>query len=369
MTTLTRKEQWYGSKALADRVRKADAKYDANEVNRLCCIAAVLMEIRYVPGTEVEDFQALSTDEMQQVIKRDESLFLANIDDLIELLATCLYAGKKEPAVAFIEKTMDALEGKPVTENNSKGINAVQLMKMQFPPVKWFVKHLIPEGLTVIAGQSKIGKSWFLLQLGLCVAYGYDFIGGWHSYQNGVLYMSLEDHKRRAKERLQTIPLPKTERLHFKTEWSGGVEGVDQYLTKYPDIKMVMIDTWGRFNADLLENNNDYQQVVKLAGELHSIAKKHEASLVICTHTNKDSKRADWLDDVMGSKALVASADTIMKLSRKRKESVGTLDITGRDVFERTLELTCASDWMWLDTNPPPPTQVDRLSDFDNVPF
>ena len=370
MTTLTRKEQWYGGKALADRVRKVDERYDANETNRLCCIAAVLTEIRYVPGTNVEDFQALSADEMQQAIKRDESLFLANVSDLVELLSTCLYAGKKEPAVSFLEKTMDVLEGrKPEIKENVKGINAVELSKKQFAAVKWFVKNLIPEGLTVIAGQSKIGKSWLLLQLGLCVAYGLDFIGGWHSYQNGVLYMSLEDNERRLKSRLNSINMPITERLHFKTEWQSGVQGVDRYLAQYPDVKMIMIDTWGRFSSGLLENSNDYQQVTRIAGELHSIAKRHHASVVICAHTNKGTKNEDWLDSIMGSKGLVGAADTILKLSRKREESNGTLNVTGRDVWERTLELTCAENWLWQDVDPPAPTQSERLSEFDNVPF
>ena len=372
MGTLSRREQAYGGKAITQRIRKVDERFDANETNRLCCIIAVLVEIRIVPGTNGVDFHTLSIDQRLQYVLENEPVRLLNLDDLIDLLAFNLYGGKYEPAVQFLEKTMDSLEGRKSPEQGiSKGITAVELSKKRFTDVKWFVKDLIPEGLTVIAGQSKIGKSWILMQLGLCVANGHDFIGGWNCIRNGVLYMSLEDTQRRMKYRQDKLGMTIPDNLHFKDEWTYGVDGLDQYLTQYPDVKMVMIDTWGRFNSGILEDQNNYQQVTKLAGQLHSIAKKHTASLVICTHTNKDSKRADWLDDVMGSKGLVSVSDTILKLSRPRGETDGELDITGRDVWERTLKLTCAENWLWLDTDPPQrysTPQVNHVEEFDYVP-
>lgn len=41
----------------------------------------------------------------------------------------------------------------------------------------WVVEDLVPCGLTLIAGDPKIGKSWFGLDLALCVASGEPFWG------------------------------------------------------------------------------------------------------------------------------------------------------------------------------------------------
>lgn len=45
---------------------------------------------------------------------------------------------------------------------------ARDLMAEEPPPVRWAVPGLVPEGVTLLAGKAKMGKSW--LVLGLCIA-------------------------------------------------------------------------------------------------------------------------------------------------------------------------------------------------------
>lgn len=43
-------------------------------------------------------------------------------------------------------------------------ITAAELQQMNFPPVRWVVPEIIPEGLTLLAGKPKLGKSWLVLE-------------------------------------------------------------------------------------------------------------------------------------------------------------------------------------------------------------
>ena len=49
-------------------------------------------------------------------------------------------------------------------------MTAEQLQSAPYSPVAFLVNELIPEGLHILAGAPKIGKSWLALWLCLCVA-------------------------------------------------------------------------------------------------------------------------------------------------------------------------------------------------------
>ena len=54
---------------------------------------------------------------------------------------------------------------------------AAALQKMEFPPINWVVPGVLPEGLTILAGKPKLGKSWLALDMALAVAAGGDVLG------------------------------------------------------------------------------------------------------------------------------------------------------------------------------------------------
>ena len=51
-------------------------------------------------------------------------------------------------------------------------MTAEQLQSAPYSPVPFLVDELLPEGLHILAGAPKIGKSWLALWLCLCVAQG-----------------------------------------------------------------------------------------------------------------------------------------------------------------------------------------------------
>ncbi|MBF0110156.1 MAG: PriCT-2 domain-containing protein, partial [Magnetococcales bacterium] len=76
------------------------------------------------------------------------------------------------------------------------------LMAQHFDPVSWTVRDLLPQGVFILAGKPKVGKSWLALHLGLSVAYGQNALGSLWAERGDALYVSMEDHQRRLQNRV-----------------------------------------------------------------------------------------------------------------------------------------------------------------------
>ena len=243
--------------------------------------------------------------------------------------------------------------------------SAVELAEMDLPEIDWLVPSLIAPGLTTIAGQSKAGKSWLLLQLGLAVSAGGRFLGNLRCTKADVLYLALEDNNRRIKGRLMRLGMNLTNGLYIDTANKVTPQNINAVLDEMPTIQMVIIDTLGRYHENENIDGNDYMDNTRSGGQLHNIAKERNIAVVACTHTRK-GQAEDWTDGVIGSKAVVGVSDTILMLTRKRESTEGKLHVTGRDVEERTIDLEHTDDWLWYDVNAPSAAPLTEFNDFGN---
>ena len=90
---------------------------------------------------------------------------------------------------------------KTIKDFSSKGIDMHELMNTEIPPLKYAIRPILPEGFVCIAGRPKAMKSWTMLKIAYAVQNGKDFMG--HKTEQGdVLYLALEDSKRRIKDRV-----------------------------------------------------------------------------------------------------------------------------------------------------------------------
>ena len=85
-------------------------------------------------------------------------------------------------------------------------IDAYSLLQQEFAPLQFAVNEILPHGLFILAGSSKIGKSWLSLDMCRAVATG-DAVWKFGAAQGAVLYLALEDNYRRLYNRLKKIGL------------------------------------------------------------------------------------------------------------------------------------------------------------------
>ena len=74
-------------------------------------------------------------------------------------------------------------------------IDADTLQSIPYAPLPFVVEDLLPQGLHLLAGAPKIGKSWLALWLCLCTAQGKP-LWNFATKPCEVLYLCLEDSSR-----------------------------------------------------------------------------------------------------------------------------------------------------------------------------
>lgn len=226
---------------------------------------------------------------------------------------------------------------------------AAELMATDFPEPRWAVPGLIAEGVTVLAGPPKAGKSWLALGLGLATATGGRALGAIDVDAGPALYCALEDTGRRLKTRLARVlgPAPAPDTLTLAT-WcpplpSGGADLIAGWITRHDGARLVVIDVLARVRGATGRDVSAYDADYRAVCLAKDVADKHRVPLVIVHHTRKQSA-ADFLDEVSGTQGVAGAADSVLVLRRMRGRADAVLHVTGRDVEEASLALTFAAD-------------------------
>src|SRR5215212_3423803 len=222
-----------------------------------------------------------------------------------------------------------------------QGMTAAELMEMEFEPTRWVVPEVLPEGLSLLVGKPKKGKSW--MGLGMCesVATGGVAFGVRHVEQGDALYLALEDNRKRLKRRLKKIlngdPAP--DNMHLYTEWprldEGGAEQLDAWLTEHPDARLVVIDTLAKIRSSEARGQNIYAEDYAALEQLLPLAAKHGVGIVVVHHLRKMAA-SDPLDEISSSTGLTAGVDGFLILRRTPGSKGPTLYVDGRDIEEPT---------------------------------
>jgi hypothetical protein len=209
------------------------------------------------------------------------------------------------------------------------------------PEPRWAVEGILPEGLSILAGKPKLGKSWLAMNLALAVASGGVALGKIPVERGPVLYLALEDTKRRFQARLRKLlsrtnaAAPEGLTLATAGDWprqdKGGAPALREWLHVYQGLRLVVIDTWAKFRTAKAAGRDEYEQDTEHASELKELADKHGLALLIVTHCTK-LNAPDPIDQVRGSLGLTGAADTILVMRRERGQHDAALFVTGRDV-------------------------------------
>jgi AAA domain-containing protein len=217
-------------------------------------------------------------------------------------------------------------------------ITAKDLQTKTFAPVRIILPQLIPEGVTIVAGKPKIGKSWLSLDVCLAVAGDRFVLGEMKPVHGDVLYLALEDNERRLKKRvdkiLQSTTAPKS--LDIQTEWKrvdqGGLEDIEAWCKEHPKRRLISIDTLAKIRPIAGRSEQAYAADYRAIEGLQKLAGEYQVGIVLNHHLRKASSEDDAFDDVSGTLGLTGSADTIIVM--KRHSGMMKIFVRGRDIEE-----------------------------------
>jgi RecA-family ATPase len=221
---------------------------------------------------------------------------------------------------------------------------ADSLRLQQFPMLKRICGDIIVEGLTLLAARPKSGKTWLALDIGIAVDRGGYCLGDIKCEPGDVLFLALEDNKRRMKRRLTKL-LGSNEtlwpRFSCAHKWlradQGGVGHIRDWIAKVKNPRLVVIDVLARFRK-AVTGKHSYDADYEAIAELQKIASETGVAILVIHHTRK-GEADDPIDAVSGTLGLAAAADAVLVIDRKKDGSAG---LYGRsrdvDVIDKAME-------------------------------
>lgn len=217
--------------------------------------------------------------------------------------------------------------------------NCDYIMNTQMVQTPYIVEKMIYQGLYILAGAPKIGKSWLALELCLSVAEGDQFLK--HEANCGqALYLSLEDSLLRLQNRLYEFTDETVDNLSFaimaESIGSGLEEQIENAKQFLPDLKIVIIDTLQKIRESTdLSYSSDYKEL----SVLKNLADKLGIAILLVHHTRKNYD-SDPFNMISGSTGLSGCVDGSMVLvETKRGSRKAKLHCVGRDIENAEINL------------------------------
>jgi len=227
-------------------------------------------------------------------------------------------------------------------------IDGATLMSLPLRPSDFVVDTLLSQGLHILAGSPKVGKSWLALWLAVTVAKG-EPIWTLPVRQGTTFYLCLEDSQLRIQNRLFEITEDAPSNVHFCTEShvlnQGLEEQLENFLTEHQDTVLVIIDTLQMIRGVGYDNTyvNDYRDL----SVLKKIADAHNIAILLIHHLRKE-KADDVFSQISGTTAISGAVDSSFTLVEERRSSGRVrLNCIGRDIEYRKLELQRNGENVW----------------------
>ncbi len=256
-------------------------------------------------------------------------------------------------------------------ENRLLTIDGEMLMSQPLTPLNFVVDTLLSQGLHILAGSPKVGKSWLALWLAVTVAKGEAVWGmgvkqgttlylcledstlrihwGMGVKQGTTLYLCLEDSTLRIQNRLFEITEDAPANVHFSTNSDTLGKGLEEqlcaFLSEHPDTVLVIIDTLQMIRGAGYDNTyaNDYRDL----SALKRIAGAHGIAILLIHHLRKELAD-DVFSRISGTTAISGAVDSSFTLIEdKRGSGKATLSCIGRDIEYRELTLERSAENVW----------------------
>lgn len=244
------------------------------------------------------------------------------------------------------------------------------IMSSHYPEPRYAVQGIVSEGLNLLVGKPKLGKSWLALNLAITIAAGGVALGNVPVTAGPVLYLALEDRFRRVQSRskmvLGGLAMEASEGLHVAVDWprldAGGLDYLCDWIEgqgcteedgkRMSAARLIIIDVWAKFRP--IQNGSrasaydvDYAHMTALKNVLDY----YGTSALVLHHTRK-AAAADAMDEVSGTAGIAGCADGVAVLTRARMQEGAEMEaellVMPRDHEEQKLALVVdQKTWVW----------------------
>lgn len=267
---------------------------------------------------------------------------------------------------------------KSANKKNPDDLETVSMMELYdtaYPPKLPIIDRLLYNGTYLFVGSPKIGKSFFMAQIGYHISKGLP-LWGFSVRQGTVLYLALEDDYARLQKRLsQMFGMEGSENFYFATKSKSLNDGLERqlitFVTEHKDARLIIIDTLQKVRevgGDKFSYASDYEIVTKLK----AFSDKYGICFLVVHHTRK-MESSDSFDMISGTNGLLGAADGAFVMQKeKRTDNKAVLEVAGRDQQDQKLwlnfnrercvwELTKTETELWKEPEDPVLEKIKEL--------
>lgn len=261
--------------------------------------------------------------------------------------------GVEQPLKDCINSISNATKSVKVDRLDTKTMR--ELNDTTFIPHKPVIDGLLNNGVNLLVGPPKIGKSFMVADLSVRVSKGEPFLNR-KTHQGEVLYLALEDDFQRLQQRFyRMFDVNDTEDLHLAVaslDIKSGLEiQINEFMISHPNTSLIVIDTLQKIRGNEIDKysySNDYDVI----SMLKRIAHEHNICILVVHHTRKQDA-TDIFDTISGTNGLLGASDGTLVINKdKRADNRTKMAVLGRDIPYQ--ELTIEFDkqkclWNFID--------------------
>lgn len=232
------------------------------------------------------------------------------------------------------------------------GESAFALLERDIPePVK-LCDPWAMEGVNIIAGRPKLGKTTLIRQKLAAAAIGGDFLDSKFTHPVKCMFLCLEEGELlcRAKLKMADFPDEALAAIQIFFEWPRGQAGVDllhRYLVANPDIRYTAIDSQTKFRTIPDIRTPAFMADYESMSALHTMSKEHPGHCFDMVHHTRKAKSEDPIDDISGTYGLTAAADSYFVM--RHHADGATMHVGGRlwsrEATEYTIKRSIGHRW------------------------
>ena len=263
---------------------------------------------------------------------------------------------------------------KSANKKNPDDLETVSMMELYdtaYSPKLLIVDGLLYNGTYLFVGAPKIGKTFFMAQIGYHISKGLP-LWGFSVRQGTVLYLVLEDDYARLQKRLsQMFEMEGSENFYFVTKSKSLNDGLEKqlvtFVTEHKDARLIIIDTLQKVRevgVDKFSYASDYEIVTKLKAFID----KYGICFLVVHHTRK-MESTDSFDMISGTNGLLGA---FVMPKEKRTDNKAVLEVAGRDQQDQKLwlnfnrercvwELTKTETELWKEPEDPVLEKIKEL--------
>ena len=218
-----------------------------------------------------------------------------------------------------------------------------ELMEETLPSRRAVIDGLLGTGVYLLVGAPKIGKSFLVAQIAYRVSTGTD-LWGYRVHGGTVLYLALEDDKKRLQERMaRMFGVEGCDNLHFATHAGQVGQNLDKqlqnFLREHPDTVLVIVDTLQKVR-EMTTEGYSYASDYDVMTNLKQLADSYNICILAVHHTRKQPA-GDNFEMISGTNGLLGGSDGALLMKKEnRTDLTATLELSSRDQPEQKLYIT-----------------------------